>query len=364
MTFATDWRRIGAAVWLRCCYYTSISVDRTWPAVYKYSFQCIQLCEPGSHAEPSNAEQPPRRRASAIAGATGFTGQELLRLLSRHPAVALTAAMSSGATASRKLPGLARLWTGEITPLSPDDAPRRRRRLPGAARRRRRRARARPGRRRRPRHRSVRRLPADGAGRACALVSRDPPGAGRESSTDSPNCPAAPSPARVWSRTPDAIRPPPCSRWRRWPAPASWLRAATSSSTRNRACRAPARRRPSERISPRSTAVWRAYGVFGHRHGAEIEQGIAAATARSAPDDLRAASRAARSRHPVDDLRAPGAGHDRRRRWRRSTSRPTRRRPSSGSSDRRCRKSSTSRTRTSATSAGASMHRAVPSSCR
>ena len=34
----------------------------------------------------------------AVAGATGYTGQELLRLLSRHPAVTITAAMSSGAT--------------------------------------------------------------------------------------------------------------------------------------------------------------------------------------------------------------------------------------------------------------------------
>ena len=57
----------------------------------------------------------------AVAGATGYTGQELLRLLSRHPAVTLTAAMSSGATASaRKLPALARLWDGRITPLAPD----------------------------------------------------------------------------------------------------------------------------------------------------------------------------------------------------------------------------------------------------
>lgn len=56
----------------------------------------------------------------AVAGATGFTGQELLRILSRHPSVTLTAAMSSGTTAARKLPALARLWTGEITPLSPD----------------------------------------------------------------------------------------------------------------------------------------------------------------------------------------------------------------------------------------------------
>jgi N-acetyl-gamma-glutamyl-phosphate reductase len=58
----------------------------------------------------------------AVAGATGFTGQELLRLLSRHPAVSLTAAMSSGQTAasSRRLPALARLWNGTVVPLSPE----------------------------------------------------------------------------------------------------------------------------------------------------------------------------------------------------------------------------------------------------
>jgi N-acetyl-gamma-glutamyl-phosphate reductase len=55
----------------------------------------------------------------AVAGATGYTGQELLRLLARHPSVVLTAAMSSGTTA-RKLPALARLWKGDITPLSPE----------------------------------------------------------------------------------------------------------------------------------------------------------------------------------------------------------------------------------------------------
>src|SRR5471032_2930736 len=56
----------------------------------------------------------------AIAGATGFTGQELLRLLSRHPAVTLTAAMSSGATgaSTRRMPALTRLWDGVITPIS------------------------------------------------------------------------------------------------------------------------------------------------------------------------------------------------------------------------------------------------------
>ena len=55
----------------------------------------------------------------AVAGATGYTGQELLRILARHPGVALTAAMSSGSTASRKLPAVDRFWSGEITPLSP-----------------------------------------------------------------------------------------------------------------------------------------------------------------------------------------------------------------------------------------------------
>lgn len=53
----------------------------------------------------------------AVAGATGFTGQELLRMLSRHPHVSLVAATSSGATAARKLPALKHLWNGTIVPL-------------------------------------------------------------------------------------------------------------------------------------------------------------------------------------------------------------------------------------------------------
>src|SRR5216683_1281093 len=74
----------------------------------------------GADGAPSGA--PAARLARvAVAGATGYTGQELLRLLSRHPAVALTAAMSSGQAAgsSRPLPGLARLWDGTIVPLAP-----------------------------------------------------------------------------------------------------------------------------------------------------------------------------------------------------------------------------------------------------
>src|SRR5437773_11767640 len=55
----------------------------------------------------------------AVAGATGYTGQELLRLLARHPGVVVTAAMASGATtAVRRLPALARVWDGVITPLA------------------------------------------------------------------------------------------------------------------------------------------------------------------------------------------------------------------------------------------------------
>jgi N-acetyl-gamma-glutamyl-phosphate reductase len=56
----------------------------------------------------------------AVAGATGFTGQELLRLLSRHPQVRITCATSSGAGAARRLPALAHLWEGTIVPLDPD----------------------------------------------------------------------------------------------------------------------------------------------------------------------------------------------------------------------------------------------------
>jgi len=57
----------------------------------------------------------------AIAGATGYAGQELVRILARHPYVTLTAAMSSGATsAPRPLPALARIWDGAVQPLDVD----------------------------------------------------------------------------------------------------------------------------------------------------------------------------------------------------------------------------------------------------
>ncbi|HEY7288874.1 MAG TPA: N-acetyl-gamma-glutamyl-phosphate reductase [Vicinamibacterales bacterium] len=55
----------------------------------------------------------------AVAGATGYTGQELLRLLARHPAVAITTATSSSAGTTRRLPALAHVFHGSITPLDP-----------------------------------------------------------------------------------------------------------------------------------------------------------------------------------------------------------------------------------------------------
>jgi N-acetyl-gamma-glutamyl-phosphate reductase len=77
-------------------------------------------------ATPLASTAADRRNAAgrtrvAIAGATGFAGQELVRILARHPAVTLTAAMSSAATsAPRPLPALARIWDGTVVPLDID----------------------------------------------------------------------------------------------------------------------------------------------------------------------------------------------------------------------------------------------------
>ena len=74
---------------------------------------------PGTEATHSTAGAARAVRV-AVAGATGYTGQELLRILSRHPHVSIVAATSSGASAARKLPALARIWAGTITPLEPE----------------------------------------------------------------------------------------------------------------------------------------------------------------------------------------------------------------------------------------------------
>jgi N-acetyl-gamma-glutamyl-phosphate reductase len=54
----------------------------------------------------------------AVAGATGFAGHELIRLLARHPRVRIVAATASQATSTpRNLPALARIWDGTVVPL-------------------------------------------------------------------------------------------------------------------------------------------------------------------------------------------------------------------------------------------------------
>jgi N-acetyl-gamma-glutamyl-phosphate reductase len=62
------------------------------------------------------------RTRVAVVGATGYAGQELVRLLARHPAVEITIATASQATSTpRRLPALARIWDGDVQPLDPDE---------------------------------------------------------------------------------------------------------------------------------------------------------------------------------------------------------------------------------------------------
>jgi N-acetyl-gamma-glutamyl-phosphate reductase len=52
-----------------------------------------------------------------IAGATGYTGVELLRLLGRHPGVRIAAAMGSPGAAPRHVPSLRSLWDAPVDGL-------------------------------------------------------------------------------------------------------------------------------------------------------------------------------------------------------------------------------------------------------
>ena len=55
----------------------------------------------------------------AVAGASGFAGQELIRLLARHPHVTITAATGSQSTSTpRRLPSLSKIWDGTVVPLN------------------------------------------------------------------------------------------------------------------------------------------------------------------------------------------------------------------------------------------------------
>jgi N-acetyl-gamma-glutamyl-phosphate reductase len=64
------------------------------------------------------AADTPRARV-AIAGATGYAGQELVRWMAGHPAARVTAAMSSAPDGPpRSLPALQRIWDGVVEPFS------------------------------------------------------------------------------------------------------------------------------------------------------------------------------------------------------------------------------------------------------
>jgi N-acetyl-gamma-glutamyl-phosphate reductase len=86
--------------------------------MYKYSFPVESTSMALSTSlERERAAGVPLSRV-AVAGATGYAGQELVRLLARHPRVTLTAAMSSGTSGTpRALPALARIWDGAVQPL-------------------------------------------------------------------------------------------------------------------------------------------------------------------------------------------------------------------------------------------------------
>ena len=79
-----------------------------------------RIASPVPAADPGPVTPAPLLRVG-VAGATGYAGQELVRILARHPRVRLTDAMSSAATsAPRPLPALKRVWDGTVTPLDLD----------------------------------------------------------------------------------------------------------------------------------------------------------------------------------------------------------------------------------------------------
>src|SRR5215217_3787393 len=55
-----------------------------------------------------------------VAGATGYAGVELIRRLSRHPSVSLAAAMGSVGSEPRRIPALNHIWDTPVQPLDVD----------------------------------------------------------------------------------------------------------------------------------------------------------------------------------------------------------------------------------------------------
>jgi N-acetyl-gamma-glutamyl-phosphate reductase len=55
-----------------------------------------------------------------VAGATGYAGLELLRRLARHPYADVKCAMASSASEAKRIPSLARIWDAPVEPLNVD----------------------------------------------------------------------------------------------------------------------------------------------------------------------------------------------------------------------------------------------------
>ena len=55
-----------------------------------------------------------------VAGATGYAGIELIRRLARHPSATLMAAMGSAGSEPRRVPALNRIWDAPVVPLDVD----------------------------------------------------------------------------------------------------------------------------------------------------------------------------------------------------------------------------------------------------
>jgi N-acetyl-gamma-glutamyl-phosphate reductase len=55
-----------------------------------------------------------------VAGATGYAGIELVRRLARHPSVTLEAAMGSAGSEARRVPALSHIWDAPVMPLDVD----------------------------------------------------------------------------------------------------------------------------------------------------------------------------------------------------------------------------------------------------
>lgn len=55
-----------------------------------------------------------------VAGATGYAGVELVRRLARHPSATLMAAMGSAGSEPRRVPALNRIWDAPVVPLDLD----------------------------------------------------------------------------------------------------------------------------------------------------------------------------------------------------------------------------------------------------